>query len=51
MNDFRIPLGTLVEGFIDFITETFGLVFDFIRAVFDGAYESVEFLLVRKSVV
>ncbi|TFC34960.1 proline/glycine betaine ABC transporter permease [Cryobacterium sp. TMT2-14] len=46
MNDFRLPLGTLVEGFIDWITDTFGFLFDFIRAVFDGAYELVDFLLV-----
>ena len=46
MNDFRLPLGTLVEGFIDYITETFGFLFDFIRVVFDGAYEFVDLLLV-----
>jgi len=46
VNDFRLPLGTLVEGFIDWITDTFGFLFDFIRAVFDGAYELVDFLLV-----
>ncbi|MBC7442107.1 MAG: proline/glycine betaine ABC transporter permease [Ramlibacter sp.] len=46
MNDFRLPLGTIVEGFIDWITDTFGFLFDFIRAVFDGAYEMVDFLLV-----
>ena len=46
MNDFRLPLGTLVEGFIDYVTETFGFFFDFIRVVFDGAYEFVDLLLV-----
>lgn len=46
MNDFRIPLGELVESLIDFITESFGFIFDFIRVVFDGAYEGVDFLLV-----
>ncbi|TFC29066.1 proline/glycine betaine ABC transporter permease [Cryobacterium sp. TMT2-18-3] len=46
MNDFRLPLGMLVEGFIDWITDTFGFLFDLIRAVFDGAYELVDFLLV-----
>jgi ABC-type proline/glycine betaine transport system permease subunit len=46
VNDFRLPLGTLVEGFIDWITDTFGFFFDFIRAAFDGAYELVDFLLV-----
>ncbi|HSP76301.1 MAG TPA: ABC transporter permease subunit, partial [Cryobacterium sp.] len=46
MNDFRLPLGTLVEGFIDYVMETFGFFFDFIRVVFDGAYEFVDILLV-----
>ncbi|TFC81144.1 ABC transporter permease subunit [Cryobacterium cheniae] len=46
MNDFRLPLGTLVEGFIDYVTETFGFLFDFIRVVFDGAYEFVDLLLI-----
>ena len=45
MNDFRIPLGSWVESFVDFITDTFGFIFDFIRAGFNGAYEGVEFLL------
>ncbi|SDK85724.1 glycine betaine/proline transport system permease protein/glycine betaine/proline transport system substrate-binding protein [Cryobacterium psychrotolerans] len=46
MNDFRIPLGTWVDGFIEYITDTFGFLFDIIRAVFDGAFEVVAFLLV-----
>ena len=46
MNDFRLPLGTIVEGFIDYVTETFGFLFDFIRVVFDGAFEFVDLLLV-----
>ena len=46
MNDFRLPLGIIVEGFIDYITETFGFLFDFIRAVFKGAFELVDVLLV-----
>ena len=46
MNDFRIPLGTWVDGFIGWVTDTFGFLFDFIRAVFNGAYEGVDFLLV-----
>ncbi|MBG6212148.1 MAG: proline/glycine betaine ABC transporter permease [Cryobacterium sp.] len=45
MTDFRLPLGSIVESFVDYITDTFGFLFGFIRAVFDGAYESVEFLL------
>lgn len=45
MNDFRLPLGSAVESFVEFITDTFGFVFTFIRAVFDGAYESIELLL------
>jgi ABC-type proline/glycine betaine transport system permease subunit len=45
MTDFRLPLGSVVESFVDYITDTFGFLFVFIRALFDGAYESVEFLL------
>jgi ABC-type proline/glycine betaine transport system permease subunit len=45
MNDFRLPLGALVESFVDYITETFGFVFDFIKYIFDGAYEAVDFVL------
>jgi ABC-type proline/glycine betaine transport system permease subunit len=46
VNDFRLPLGTLVEGFIDYVTETFGFLFDFIRAIFKGAFDTVDVLLV-----
>lgn len=46
MNDFRLPLGTWVDGLIDYVTDTFGFIFDFIRAIFDGAFEFVDFLLV-----
>ncbi|MDJ0337351.1 proline/glycine betaine ABC transporter permease [Cryobacterium sp. PH31-O1] len=45
MTDFRLPLGSLVESFVDYITETFDFLFVFIRAVFDGAYESIEYVL------
>ncbi|TFD68946.1 ABC transporter permease [Cryobacterium ruanii] len=45
MNDFRIPIGSWVESFVEFITDTFGFIFDLVRAGFDGAYEAVEFLL------
>ena len=47
MNDFRIPLGTWIETFIDWITVTFGFVFDFIRLVVDGAFEGVAYVLVE----
>jgi ABC-type proline/glycine betaine transport system permease subunit len=46
VNDFRIPLGSWVEAGIDYITETFGALFDFIRAVVEGAYDAVDFALV-----
>ena len=46
MNDFRIPLGSWIESFIDFVTVTFGFVFDFIRLIVDGAFEGVAFVLV-----
>jgi ABC-type proline/glycine betaine transport system permease subunit len=47
VNDFRIPLGTLIESFIEWITVTFGVVFDFIRLIVDGAFEGVAFVLVE----
>ncbi|MFC5928682.1 ABC transporter permease subunit [Cryobacterium melibiosiphilum] len=46
MNDFRIPLGTWIASFIDWITVTFGFVFDFIKVIVDGAFGGVNFLLV-----
>ena len=45
MNDFRLPLGSLVESFVEYITETLGFLFGFIRVIFGGAYDSMEFLL------
>ncbi|MFP7760053.1 ABC transporter permease [Marisediminicola sp. LYQ134] len=45
MNDFRIPLGSWVESGIDFVTDTFGFLFDFIRVVFEGAFDAVAYLL------
>ena len=46
MSDFRIPLGSGAEIVIDFITETFGVVFDIIRAIVNVAYEAVDAVLV-----
>jgi ABC-type proline/glycine betaine transport system permease subunit len=43
--DFRIPLGSWAKSFIDFITDTFGFFFDFVRAIFSGAYDLVDFAL------
>jgi len=43
--DFRIPLGSWAKGFIDFVTDTFGFFFDLVRAVFNGAYDLVDFAL------
>jgi ABC-type proline/glycine betaine transport system permease subunit len=45
MSDFRLDLGTWVAGFISFVTDTFGGVFDVIRAVFLAAYDVVDLLL------
>ncbi|ASD22617.1 MULTISPECIES: ABC transporter permease [Cryobacterium] len=45
MNDFRIPLGSWADTFIDFITDTFGFFFDFVRAIFSGAYDLVDLIL------
>ncbi|WP_120339913.1 ABC transporter permease [Cryobacterium soli] len=43
--DFRIPLGSWAKAFIDFVTDTFGFFFDLVRAVFNGAYDLVDFAL------
>jgi ABC-type proline/glycine betaine transport system permease subunit len=43
--EFRIPLGSWADTFIDFITDTFGFFFDFVRAVFSGAYDIVDLIL------
>lgn len=51
MNGFRIPLGSWVDGLIDYITDTFGFIFDLIRAVFEGAFDAVDFLLVSPPIV
>ncbi|MBT2517210.1 proline/glycine betaine ABC transporter permease [Streptomyces sp. ISL-90] len=45
MNDFRLPLGQLVEDAIDFVTEAFGGLFDVIRIVFAGLYDTVDLVL------
>ena len=42
MNDFRIPLGRWVEDIIEFITDTFGFLFDFVATVVSGAYDIVD---------
>jgi ABC-type proline/glycine betaine transport system permease subunit len=42
LNDFRIPLGRWVEDIIDFITDTFGFLFDLVATVVSGAYELVD---------
>ena len=46
MNDFRIPLGTWIESFIEWITVTFGFVFDVIKVIVDGAFEAMSFVLI-----
>jgi ABC-type proline/glycine betaine transport system permease subunit len=43
--EFRIPMGSWAKSFIDFITDTFGFFFDFVRAIFSGAYDLVDFAL------
>ena len=46
MTGFRLELGTWVASFIDFVTDTFGGLFDVIRSVFQAAYEAVDLVLV-----
>ncbi|TFC01159.1 proline/glycine betaine ABC transporter permease [Cryobacterium adonitolivorans] len=43
--EFRIPLGSWADAFIDFVTDTFGFLFDFVRAIFSGAYDLVDLVL------
>lgn len=46
MNDtFRLPLGDLIEGGIDVLTDVFRPVFDFIRFVLIAIYDVVELVL------
>lgn len=45
MNDFRIPLGTWAEDIIEFITDTFGFLFDFVATVVSGAFDIVDAVL------
>ncbi|MHA7175136.1 ABC transporter permease [Arthrobacter sp. Sr24] len=42
---FRIPLGKWVEVGLDWLTTTFDSVFELIRSIFVGAYDSLEWLL------
>ncbi|QAV69760.1 proline/glycine betaine ABC transporter permease [Salinibacterium sp. UTAS2018] len=45
MNDFlRIPLGQWVENGIDFITDTFGFVFDFIKLIISSVADGMNFV-------
>jgi ABC-type proline/glycine betaine transport system permease subunit len=43
---FRIPLGDWVDVALDWLLATFAAVFAFIRSVFLGAYDSLEWLLI-----
>lgn len=45
MNDFRLPLGTWADAFIDFITDVFGGFFTIVRGIFAGFYDLVDFAL------
>ncbi|QPZ37847.1 ABC transporter permease subunit [Paramicrobacterium chengjingii] len=42
--DFRLPLGSWIEDFSDFITDKLSLLFDIIAAIFGGFYEGVDWL-------
>ncbi|GAA1520064.1 ABC-type proline/glycine betaine transport system permease subunit [Agromyces terreus] len=46
MNDIRIPLGDIAEGFIDVLTDTLGWFFAIVRTVFLAFYDAVEFVLI-----
>lgn len=45
MIDFRIPLGTWVEAFVDFVTDNLAFLFGFIRIVFKGFYDAVDWVV------
>ncbi|WP_074401110.1 ABC transporter permease [Agromyces aureus] len=45
MNEIRLPLGDLAEGFIDVLTDTLGWFFSIVRTVFLAFYDAVEFVL------
>ncbi|BDZ54830.1 ABC transporter permease [Agromyces marinus] len=45
MNDFRLPLGTIVESAIDVLTDALDGLFAVIRAIFAGFYGAVDFVL------
>ncbi|MET0990494.1 MAG: ABC transporter permease subunit [Glaciihabitans sp.] len=47
MNEFRIPLGDWADTLVDFLTGTFGPLFDVIRVIFSAFYEAVAFVLVE----
>lgn len=42
---FRVPLGTWIETGVDWVTETFGVLFDLVRTVLVSAFEATETLL------
>lgn len=44
MNDFRIPIGSWVNAFIDFVIEYFGWLFDFIAVIFSSLYKGAEWV-------
>ncbi|WP_353826978.1 ABC transporter permease [Agromyces sp. SYSU T0242] len=45
MNEFRLPLGEIVEGAIDILTEALDGLFAVIRAIFAGFYDLVDLVL------
>lgn len=45
MIDFRIPLGNWVEALVDFVTDNLAFLFTFIRTVFKGFYDGVDWVV------
>ena len=43
--NFRLPVGTVVDDFVDWLTTTFRGLFSFLRAVMAGLYDGIEWLL------
>src|SRR5690625_1657698 len=42
---FTLPLGSWVETFVDWLTDTFAVIFTFIMTVLEGLYDALDLVL------
>src|SRR5690625_5905647 len=42
---FTLPLGSWVETFVDWLTDTFAVIFTFIKTVLEGLYDALDLVL------